>query len=221
MPTPTSRTEYWKEYRQKIIEQSRKLENPLDNKAIAKIIKEIKAIDPVILEDFTYRQFYVPELITTTTDTTPYYDAIVLDIENFNEDTMKHLEAGIKLANTSIINNDFAIDHQTGLVSLPSIDKSDSLGYLSAIEDEIQAIENKIQHFPEESKVHLQKLNDVVNNKIKDQPLATLNPLHLGDLSTPAPRYRQNKVWYWTLLGLLAGSLVLVVIFVILFLVIV
>ncbi len=217
---PATRTEYWKEYRQKIIEQSRKLENPLDNKAIAKIIKEIKAINPAILADFKYHQFYVPELTCTKSHEPYYFNSIIFKIDNLNEDTIKKIDTEIKLANTSIVNNDFEIDHSTGLVSLPSIDKSNSLTYLSQIEDEIQSIENKIQHFPEESKIHLQKLNDVVNNKIKEQKVEPLRTIDFGDLNNPEPSKNKNKIFYWTWLGLLAGSFALVLVFIILLLVI-
>ncbi len=213
MALATSRTEYWKEYREKIIEQSRKLENPLNDKAIVKISKDIEKINPHILDDFNY-QLKIPSVIKVEHQKQYYFDSIVFKLDNIEPATIKKIDAEMQLAETTIVNNDFKLDHQTGLVALNSIDKSDSLNVLDDIGEQLKKVSERIQHFPEDSKENLRKLNDIIDNKIKNHVFKPLTKVALPTVEEDTSN--KNKIMYWSLLGVLGFFFALVITFVVL-----
>ncbi len=216
MALATSRTEYWREYREKIVEQSRKLENPLNNKDINKITKEIEKINEHILDNFNY-QLKVPTVSKNEQKKNHYFDSIVFKLDNLDQATIKKIDAEMQLAETSIVNNDFKIDPQSGLVALNSIDKSDSLNVLNEINEQLIKVEEKIQHFPEESKENLKKLDDIVQNKIKDCVFKTLTPVDFE--IKEGNKDNKNKILYWSWISTLLFFLVCVAVVLVFYLI--
>lgn len=170
---PSSRVEYWSEYREKINEKSRKFEHPFDNsKTLSKIAKEIKAINPKILDDFKINQIKTPELIKIKENNENYFDSISFQINNFDHSSIKKIDNELKFASNSIVSN-LLID-ENGLVELSCIDKSNSIEELEEIKNKICDVEKIIQVFPKDSKKDLEKLTLLVrtaNNNTKEQKI--------------------------------------------------
>lgn len=208
----SSRTEQWANYREKIAEQSRLIENPLANKTLAKFVKEIEKIDVNILNNFKNKEIKIPELIKTKDNQPYYFNDILFKIDNFDETTIKKIDGELKLAANDLKSN-YIIDDKSHLITLASIDKSDSLDRLDKIEKKIINIESKIQHFPKESKDRLEKLNLLVKTTQKNNKFEPLKPISIEKEIT---ENKKNIVLYLILFGILSFFFVAILVIIIL-----
>lgn len=167
-----SRTKYWQGYREKIIEESRKFENPLNEKKIQKLTNSINSINPNILKDFENIEIDLANIIEINdSDDQLFFNNINFKIPGLDKNTIDTINNEMKLIDN--LNKQNYILDKNGYIEIKSIDNTNSIEELTAILNQITIVRNKIQQFPSDSKQDLSKIDKLLdsakeNKKIND-----------------------------------------------------
>ncbi len=208
----TSRTEYWKEYRERIINKSVSIDNAFDSKLLSKIIKDVRSINPNIEKELKVKLLKIPQVIKIDSLKEYYFDSIIFNSSHFSVSTIKEIDDELSLS--SNLNYNYIVD-ENNLVSLSSFDNSDSLDKLLVIKNGIENVKKDIQLFPKESKSYLNRLTSLIKSAASNKE-QKLNDFVLIE-NDKKSRSRKNLLFFIllsTILLLFVVTLVIVLLIV-------
>lgn len=204
-----SRVDLWRAYRDEIAKDASKI-SINEGKKIQKYKKDIRAIDPSILEAMN-TDVKISSGINADVNFRDKYSKLVFSMEGVDERLLDELNSAASKAN-ELKDKEFVITKDYELIDLQLPRDIKAKETFDKLDSQIAELSNAVQHFPDNAKESLYILNESIQlAKSKSEPIASDEKVSL----TAIPTSRDLKWPYFLSFGGALLALLVIIIMII------